>query len=302
MTEQKESKQAIAYRVSGVSIAVNVLLSLGKLLAGIFGNSSAMISDAVHSASDVLSTIVVLLGVKASGKEADKEHPYGHERMECVAAIVLAMLLAVVGLSIGFSGMKKILAGNYGSLAIPGVISLVAAVLSILLKEGMFWYTKLAAKKINSGALMADAWHHRSDALSSIGSFLGILFARLGFPVMDAIASVLICLCILKVAVDIFRDGLNKMVDHSCDKATEEQIRELVVATSGVEAIDDLKTRLFGDKIYVDVEIQVDRTLSLGDAHGIAESVHDKIEMTLPDVKHCMVHVNPTEDTAKTVI
>ena len=296
LTHEKNTKDNPAYRVSAVSIIVNLALSLLKLVSGIIGKSSAMVSDAVHSASDVFSTFVVIIGVKMAGKKADHEHPYGHERMECVAAIILAMLLAIVGVGIGMTGVKKIAAGNYDELAIPGLLPLIAAVISIVVKEWMFWYTRATAKKINSGALMADAWHHRSDALSSIGSFAGILFARIGYPIMDAVAGVIIRLCILKVSYDIFKDGLDKMVDHSCDSETEQKIRDAALNVQGVQGIDDLKTRLFGDKIYVDVEILLDRNLTLGNAHMIAENVHDVIENDFTNCKHCMVHVNPTEN------
>lgn len=292
----KSKKERLAMRVSAVSIAINLILSLLKLATGIIGRSSAMVSDAIHSASDVFSTFVVMIGVKMSEKKADEEHPYGHERMECAAAMILAMLLAAVGLGIGASGIQKIISGDYGSLAVPGLLPLAAAVISILVKEWMFWYTKSAAKKINSGAMMADAWHHRSDALSSVGSFFGILFSRIGYPVMDAVASVIICLCILKAAYDIFKDGLDKMVDHRCDKDTEKKIRDTALSVDGVQGIDDLKTRLFGDKIYVDMEILIDRELKLKDAHAIAERTHDIIEQNFPDCKHCMIHVNPTEE------
>jgi cation diffusion facilitator family transporter len=272
-------------------------LSLVKFAAGLLARSSAMVSDAVHSASDVFSTFIVIIGIRISRKQADREHPYGHERMECVAAIILAMLLALVGISIGISGMKKIMSGDYASLTVPGLAALIAALLSILVKEWMFWYTKAAAKKINSGALMADAWHHRSDALSSVGSFIGILFARLGYPVMDSIASVVISLCIIKASYDIFKDGLDKMVDHRCDDETEEKIKAVALDIQGVMGIDDLKTRLFGAKIYVDMEITADGNLSLRESHAIAEAVHASIEKNFPECKHCMVHVNPYEDT-----
>ncbi|MCM1220422.1 MAG: cation diffusion facilitator family transporter, partial [Lachnospiraceae bacterium] len=265
------------------------------LAAGLAGRSGAMVSDAVHSASDVFSTVVVVIGVKMAGKKADHEHPYGHERMECVAAMILAMLLALVGGGIGVSGIQKIAVGDYGELAVPTMLPLAAAVISIAVKEWMFWYTRAAARTVKSGAMMADAWHHRSDALSSVGAFAGILFARLGYPVMDALASVIICFCILKAAYDIFKDGLDKMVDHSCSDDTEQGIRTAVLRINGVKGIDDLKTRLFGDKIYVDLEILVERELTLGEAHAIAEHVHDVIEKDFPDCKHCMVHVNPTE-------
>ena len=291
----KGSTKNLAIHVSVVSIIVNVVLSAAKLLAGILGKSSAMVSDAIHSASDVFSTFVVIAGVKMSEKKADKGHPYGHERMECVASIILAVLLGIVGVGIGVSGMSKILSGNYQTLEIPGLISLIAAVVSIAVKEWMFWYTRAAAKKLNSGALMADAWHHRSDALSSVGSFAGILFARIGFPVMDSIASVIISLCIIKAAYDIFKDGINKMVDHSCDSETQEAILNSALNVQGVIDVDDLKTRLFGSKLYVDMEISADANLSLKASHEIAERVHSVIEEKYPECIHCMVHVNPAE-------
>lgn len=296
MCEKKKKREKnLAIHVSVVSIVVNVVLSLAKLLAGIFGKSSAMVSDAIHSASDVLSTFVVIAGVKLSEKKADKGHPYGHERMECVASIILAVLLGIVGVGIGVSGMGKILSGNYETLEIPGIVSLIAAIVSIAVKEWMFWYTRAAAKKLNSGALMADAWHHRSDALSSVGSFAGILFARIGFPIMDSIASVIISLCIIKAAYDIFKDGINKMVDHSCDSETQEAILNSALKVNGVMGVDDLKTRLFGSKLYVDMEISADANLSLRDSHEIAEQVHSVIENNYPECIHCMVHVNPAE-------
>lgn len=288
-------KEALAIRVSTVSVIINLILSLFKLSAGIIGKSNAMISDAVHSASDVFSTFVVIAGVKLAEKKADESHPYGHERMECAAAVILAMLLGFVGIGIGASGVRKIAEGNYNNLEIPGMLPLIAAILSIAVKEWMFWYTKGAAKKVNSGALMADAWHHRSDALSSVGSFIGILFSRLGYPIMDALASVIISVCIIKAAYDIFKDGLDKMVDHSCDGQTERRIREAALTVPGVQGVDDLKTRLFGAKIYVDMEILAKRELTLGEAHEIAEKVHHMIEHDFPDCKHCMIHVNPTD-------
>lgn len=292
--KQGNDDQKIAMRVSTVSIAVNVLLSLLKLIAGIVAHSGAMISDAIHSASDVISTVIVIIGVHLSGKKSDHEHQYGHERLECVSSILLAGLLLATGAGIGINGIEKIIEGTSGKdLMIPGALALIAAVVSILVKEWMFWYTRAAAKKINSGALMADAWHHRSDSLSSIGSFAGILGARLGYPILDPIASVVICLFIAKAAVDIFRDAIDKMVDHSCDESTEKSMKDEIEGIPGVERIDLLKTRLFGSKIYVDIEIAADEDLSLKAAHAIAERVHNTIEEKFENVKHCMVHVNP---------
>lgn len=221
--------EQVVMKVSKTSILTNVFLSVFKLAAGILASSEAMISDAVHSASDVFSTFIVIVGVKLSRKEADKEHPYGHERMECVAALLLAVVLFLTGIGIGYYGIRNILSGNYEELAVPGALALVAAILSIVVKEWMFWYTKIYAKRVNCGALMADAWHHRSDALSSVGSFIGIFGARLGFPVMDSVAGVAICIFIVKAAYDIFKDAIDKMVDKSCDDSMVAQLRSTVL-------------------------------------------------------------------------
>ena len=291
-----KKEEAIAMRISRNSILVNILLSISRLVAGLAGRSSAMISDSIHSASDVFSTIVVIAGVKISNRESDKNHPYGHERLESVASIILATILAITGIGIGYGGIQTIMAGSKGGdIPIPSMLPLVAAIVSVVVKEGMYWYTMHGAKQINSGALKADAWHHRSDALSSVGSFVGILGAKMGYPLFDPIASVIICIFILKAAVEIFMDAVGKMTDEACDDATEEKIRETVQAQQGVMEIDDLKTRLFGNKIYVDIEISVDGNVSLYEAHGIAEKVHDEVEASSPLVKHCMVHVNPYE-------
>lgn len=290
---QTGSDSKLAMKVSAISVIVNLLLSVFKLIAGILAKSGAMISDAVHSASDVFSTFVVMIGVTISEKESDKEHPYGHERLECVAAIILSMVLAITGLGIGVTGIRNIANGESGVLEAPGLLALIAAVVSIAVKEWMYWFTRAAAKKINSGALMADAWHHRSDALSSIGAFVGILGARLGYPILDPIASIIICIFIEKAAIDIFKDSLDKMVDKACPEDVVDGMREIILAQDGVEGIDDIKTRLFGAKVYVDVEISVDGEKTLSEAHEIAQKVHDIIEAQVPNVKHCMVHENP---------
>lgn len=288
-----EQEKKTAMRVSAVTIAWNVILSIFKLIAGVVGHSGAMISDAVHSASDVFSTIIVILGINIASRQSDDDHQYGHDRLECVAAILLAVVLFATGIGIGIGGINKIIEGTAGKDEIPGMIALIAAVASIVVKEAMFWYTRSAAKKINSGALMADAWHHRSDALSSVGALIGIGGARLGFPVLDPIASVIICVFIVKAAYDIFKDAIDKMVDKSCDEETEEKMRRLIEEQQGVLKVDVLRTRLFGAKMYVDIEIAADGDITLREGHEIAQVVHDKVEEEFPLVKHCMVHVNP---------
>ena len=285
----------VANKVSFITIVQNVLLSVFKLFAGIFAHSNAMISDAIHSASDVFSTIIVIIGVKLASKKSDKEHPYGHERLECVAAIVLSIVLLYTGIKIGSQAVKDIIGGNYQNLQKPGMLALVAAVVSIVTKEIMYWYTRHYAKKIDSSALMADAWHHRSDALSSVGALVGIGGAMMGFPVMDSIASIVIFVFIAKAAYDIFKDAMDKMVDHSCDDETEKEMRDFVLAQKEVLSVDLLHTRIFGNKIYVDVEIGVNGSYTLRQAHEIAEEVHEGIEKKFPKVKHVMVHVNPED-------
>ncbi len=285
-----------AVRLSALSIACNSLLSVFKLLAGLLAHSGAMISDAVHSASDVLSSFIVIIGVKLAAKEPDKEHPYGHERFECVAAIVLAVVLLVTGLFIGSAALGKITAGQ-AEIEIPERLAVVAAIVSILVKETLYWYTRFHARRIDSGALMAEAWHHRSDALSSVGALVGIVGARMGYPILDPIASLVICVFIAKAALDIFRDAVSKMVDHACSEEMEQSLRDCAAGQPEVLGVDRIQTRVFANRIYVDIEISCDGSLSLSEAHAIAERVHHTIEESFPKVKHIMVHVNPYGET-----
>lgn len=282
-------------KVSVISIIGNVFLSIFKFISGIIGKSNAMISDSIHSLSDVLSTIVVMIGLKLASKKEDVSHPYGHERIECVASFILAIFLFITGLGIGWMGIKTIFFENYSEIKTPTLIALIAAIISIITKEAMYWYTRSVAKKIKSDALMADAWHHRSDALSSIGSLIGIGGAMMGFKLLDSIASIIICFCIIKVSYDIFMDSVDKMVDKACNSDFINKICDLVLSTNGVLNIDLIKTRLFGNKIYIDLEIAANQDLTLKEAHEIAQEVHDNIENNYEAVKHCMVHVNPKE-------
>ena len=291
--DSRQNPQTIVNRVTSIGIVGNVILSLFKFLAGIFGHSSAMVSDAIHSLSDVLATFIAWLGIKLSMQAPDREHPYGHERLECVASLLLGAILFGTGLMIGLSGLKTILAGHYDELQSPGSVALIAAVVSIATKEGMFWYTRHYAKVLNSAAFMADAWHHRSDALSSIGSLIGIGGAMLGFPILDPLASVAIAVCIIKVAYDILKDAVSKMLDTACSSEYEKKLADFISAQDGVDRLDVLHTRMFGNKIYIDAEISVDGDKSLTDAHEIAESVHTQVEKHFDNIKHIMIHVNP---------
>ncbi len=286
---------AIIRRLSLVSIIGNTILSAFKMAAGITGHSGAMISDSIHSFSDVFTTLIAWIFVRISKKAPDENHPYGHDRFECAASLILGFILLLTGISIGKAGIQTILSGSYHQLSSPGIIALVAAILSITVKEAMFWYTRHYALLIRSSAFMADAWHHRSDAFSSVGSLLGIGGAICGFPVLDPAASVLICLFIIKAAWDILKDSLVKMLDTSCGKEYEKKLECFIASQKDVLCIDMLRSRMFGSKIYIDLEIGVDAGKSLYEAHEIAERVHSNVEKTFPDIKHIMIHVNPAD-------
>lgn len=293
----KEETEAIVQSTAAVGIFGNVILSAFKLFAGIFGHSAAMVSDAVHSLSDVFATLIAYIGRKLSEKPADDEHPYGHERFECIASVILGAILIATGVRIGLSCVDAIVNKTYLTAAEPGIIALIAAIASIVVKESMFWYTRYQAKRIKSSAFMADAWHHRSDALSSIGAFVGIGAARMGYPIMDSVAGLLISVVILIVAARIISDAVNNMLDRSADPALMAEMRKAINDYSAEHdldvSVDSLITRRFGDRVYVDLEIGIDGNMRLKDAHDIAEEIHYMIEKEYKDVKHVMVHINP---------
>ncbi|NFO45593.1 cation transporter [Clostridium botulinum] len=279
----------IGYRVSVVTIIGNVILSIIKIGIGIIASSKAMIADGVHSLSDVFSTIGVIIGLKLSSKKADKEHPYGHEKFESLTSVFLGIMLVLVSLGIGFSGIKNLIYGNY---SIPGSLAIFAAVISIVSKEAMYWYTLKYAEKINSTSLKADAWHHRSDSFSSIGALIGIIGARMGFPMLDPAIALVISIIIIKVSYDILKQSINQLMDTSIGDDAIKKMNAAIHSIDGVKNIDNLKTRFHASKIYVDVEISVESDISVEEGHKIAMNVHNIIEKN-KDVKHCMVHVNP---------
>lgn len=279
-------------RVSIITIVINFILFLFKFIAGLLGHSNAMLSDSIHSLSDVLTTIVVIFGLIMAGKEADAKHPYGHERIECVFAIILSFFLLLTGVYIGYIGIDSIIKSN-NNLVVPTLLPLIAALISILVKEFMFHYTKRTAKKLKSSSMEADAWHHRSDALSSVGSFIGILGAKLGYPILDPICSVIICIIIIKSAIEIFVGAISQMLDTSCDIETKNEIIDLIKSSKDIVDITDMKTRMFGSKIYIEVEVSVDGDIPLREADKIINEIHDNIESKYSSVKHCNIHVIP---------
>lgn len=291
----KLTREQTTMRVSFVSIGGNLFLCILKLLAGIFGRSGALISDAIHSAADAIDTIIVIIGIKMASKEPDARHPYGHERMECVAAVILSIVLGSIGIGIGYAGLEKILSGNYEILGVPSSLALFAALFSIGIKEALYWYMRTSAKKIQSDALMAIAWHNRADALSSLGSFVGIIGARAGFPIFDPLVSVIICLFVIKAALSIFIKAINKMVDRACDPKTEEAIKEAAASYSSCLSTGKLRTRLFGDKIYAELSIYLPGSMSLAESHEISLELKQFIEEKFENVKECRVFAVPQE-------
>ena len=285
-------REKIILKVSYLSIFVNCLLFVLKLIAGLVGNSIAMISDAVHSFSDIATTFIVIIGVKIAGKESDDDHPYGHERLEAVMSVILAVILLLVGFGIAEVGFESMLNLDDSGTP-PTLIALVSAVVSIVLKELMFWVTYRIGTRVDSTMLKADAWHHRSDALSSIGSFIGIFGAMHGYIFLDGLASILISFVILKVSYDIFKDSFDRLVDKACDKNIIKDIEESILNIDGVVEISELKTRMFADKIFVEVGIVLIGSLTVKEGYIIAENVHLEVEQVSDKIKHCCVYIKP---------
>ncbi len=299
MNEESVNKeQQIAKKTTIVTIFGNLFLSMFKLVAGLLSMSQALISDAIDSLGDVVSSFIVMIGLKISSKSADEDHPFGHERFEPVATIILAIMLLASGALVGYQAINAIIyyfknGEVLNDLSDLRVVGLIAAAVSIIGKEIMFWYTRKAGKKINSSALMANAWNYRMDALASVGALIGIIGAMCGLPIIDSFASVIICIFILITSIKVFIEAINQLIDKACDEETEDKMRNTILSIDGVLGIDNLKTRIFGSKIYVDLEISVDGSISVKEGHDIAEAVHDAIEHQFEAVKHCMVHVNP---------
>lgn len=296
MIEEKHSAGLGNYREGIVlslwTLGLNFLLGSLKLAAGLWGRSSAMVADAAHSYSDCASTVAVIAGLKMASKSADADHPYGHEKYELIFANILSILLGLTAVKIGYDALMVIAHGSY---QVPGLAPLLAAVFSVAVKEVMYRLTLRKAKKIGSVAMEADAWHHRSDALSSIGAFVGILGARLGLPVLDPVTGLLVSILVLKVAIDLYRKSVSGLVDSSTDAETVARIRQLLADIDGIEEVGGLKTRVFGASAYADVTIKVDGTMTVEEGHDIATLAHNKIEANLPKIKHIMVHIEPMD-------
>lgn len=291
-----QDEKWMACHISVKGMLVNLALFAIKGVSGILIHSVSLLSDAVHSLTDIFSTLVVLIGLKFSCKPADKEHPYGHERVECIFAFLLGIMLFTVGGTISYEGICKMQAHKPvdPGFSVLSMIAIFSAVISIAAKEWMYRFTIKCARRIGSPSLTADAWHHRSDAVSSVGSLIGVIGICIGHPMADVWACFIISLFIFKAAYDICADACRRMIDTSADGELIEQIREKILENGRVLSIDILKTRQFGSKLYVDIEITLDSHMSFVEAHETAHAIHDKLEKDLPEIKHCMIHVNPS--------
>ncbi len=286
----------MAYRISIKGMLINLLLFIAKGIVGILIHSVSLLSDAIHSLTDIFSTLVVLISLKISNKPADSGHPYGHEKIECVIAFLLGLMLFGIGGIITWEGITKL--GNLSNIVEQTVLlnffAIGAAIISIVAKEWMYRFTIKCAKKIHSPSMIADAWHHRSDAISSVGSLIGVAGLCLGYPIIDVLACTIISIFIFKAAYEICADACKQMIDASGDKSVVECIKNAILQNPNVLSLDLLKTRQFGSKLYVDVEVTLDHSMSFEQAHKVSHLIHDCVEDTMSEVKHCMVHVNPS--------
>jgi len=295
MSQDERFEQAV--KVTGAGLFVNLALTVFKLFAGVLGNSAAMLADAVHSLSDFLTDLVVILGFEIARKPMDRTHNYGHGKVETLcASLVGLMLFGVAGETFLYGAQKSLLVINGGTLQQPALIALYAAIFSILSKELMYHYTIHYAKKINSMALTANAWHHRSDALSSVCTMIGIgaaIFLGGRWVILDPLMAVFLSLFIFKVALKISCSSVNELIEASLDEKTNTEVREIILKTEGVRALSNMKTRRIGSNIAVDVHIKVDSALNIGEADRIALHVEHSLKKAFGSYTYILVKAEP---------
>jgi len=290
----------IAQRVTWHGFFINLLLSIGKILTGIFGNSAAMVADGIHSLSDFVTDLIVIVFVRISGEERDKNHPYGHGKFETMASMLISIMLFGVAIGICVNAAKQIYSVFNGNvLEEPSGIALVAAIICILSKEGLFQYTARVGKKINSSVLIANAWHHRSDALSSIGTLLGIGGAWLlggKYTVLDPIAAILVSLFIGRVACQIGLPTVQELLESSLPEEIESEISLLIRNTDKVRFYHHLQTRKIGNAYAIDVHIKLDRNISLVEAHDVATDIENQLRGKYGSQTQINIHMEPLSE------
>lgn len=292
----KKTETEIIVKTSVKIMIFNVFLAIIKIIGGIIGKSSALISDAVNSISDIVTNLVVMITGKMSHKERDARHPYGHEKFDSLVSIFLGAAILVTAFEIIRSAGTTLYQYFFNSVDIPTphYAALAIALATILIKEYMYHFTIHSAKKANSPSLRAQAMDHRGDELASFGAFIGIGGAILGFAYLEPIASIFIGFFVGRLGFHIIKDGVSQVVDEAADEEVVTSIQKVISEFPEVYKIDELWTRQFGLKVYVDLEISLDRGLTLCEAHAISEKVHDAIEEKVPDVIHAHIHVNPS--------
>ena len=287
------------YKVTLVGGAVNVLLLVFKFVAGILGHSAAMVADAVHSLSDFVTDVIVLAFVRISSKPKDKSHDYGHGKYETLAMTIIGMALLAAAIGIIYGGAQKIADWLGGQrLEAPGTLALWAALLSVVLKEAVYRYSMLKARQLNSQAVEANAWHHRSDALSSVGTAIGIggaIFLGQRWTVLDPLASVIVGAFIVKVAIELLGRGIGDLLEQSLPDEIETEILQLAATVPGISEPHDLRTRRIGDHYAIELHILVDGDIPLREAHDRASEVEQLLRNHYGDNTHVVVHVEPKQ-------
>lgn len=281
-------------KASYVGAAVNVCQTLIKIGFGILGQSAALIADGIHSLSDLLSDLLVIIAVRLGSREADHDHPYGHRRFETIATVILGISLIGIGGGIAWSVMERM--GNPEHLPVPNEISLAVAAVSILINEWLYHYTKRIAKTTRSKLLMANAWHQRSDAITSVVVLFGIGAVMLGYPLADAIAAIVVALMVAKIGLSLVIGSIKELVDTSLPPAVVTEIRSSIMAIDGVEGIHLLRSRQMGEDALIDAHIVVDPRITVSEGHMIGDIVRDDLIKRFDDVMDVLVHVDPEDD------
>jgi cation diffusion facilitator family transporter len=284
-------------RASYVGAAVNIFQTLIKIAFGILGQSAALIADGIHSLSDLLSDLLVIIAVRLGSREADYEHPYGHRRFETIATVILGVSLIVIGGLIAWSVMNRMAHPEH--LPVPNVMSLSIAAVSILVNEWLYHYTKRIAKKTRSKLLLANAWHQRSDAITSLVVLFGIGAVMLGYPLADAIAAIVVALMIAKIGLNLVLESIKELVDTSLPPKLVAEIRTTIMGIDGVEGIHLLRTRHMGEDALIDAHIVVDPRITVSEGHSIGDTVRDELISRFDDVMDVLVHVDPEDDEGR---
>ncbi|MCL2525909.1 MAG: cation diffusion facilitator family transporter [Coriobacteriia bacterium] len=282
-------------RITLFTLISNIFLTAIKGIAGVLAGSAALISDAANSASDVFYGIIVMLGVRIASREADEKHPYGYERFESLVSMFLGAVVTLAGLFIGFDGLQKVWQGATYGIEAPNPAALWVAALVIAFKTFMYLFTRARAKKYRSDILAAAAADHGSDVLATSGVFIGIAAAQVGWPIMDPIASLVIAVLIIRTGISIIHKAVGQVTDQSAGADFDQRVHDIICEHKEVTSVDMIQSRVFGDRIYVDVEISLPCDYTICAAHSIGDEIHNEIEARIPEVKHCMVHINPSE-------